>query len=62
MPNMRWAEKEEQQLDDDLAAGLISRAEYNKAMAELQREIRNAFEDEREERHREVDRDYDGGW
>jgi hypothetical protein len=62
MPNMRWAEKEEEQLDKDLAEGLITRAESHKAMAELQREIRNAFEEEREERHREVDRDYDGGW
>lgn len=59
MPNMRWAEKEEELLDKDLAEGLITRAQYNKAMAELQREIRNAIEHEREERHRDVDRDYD---
>lgn len=59
MPNMRWAEKEEEQLGNDLADGKITQAEYNKAMAELKREIRNAIEDEREERHREVDRDYD---
>lgn len=60
MPNMRWAEREEEQLDKDLAEGLITPAEHRKAMAELQREIRNAFEEEREERHREIDRDYDG--
>lgn len=59
MPNMRWAEREEEQLDKDLAEGLITQAEYNKAMTELQRAIRNAIEEEREERHREVDRDYD---
>lgn len=59
MPNLRWAEREEEQLDKDLAEGLITQAEYRKAMAELRREIRNAIEDERKERHREVDRDYD---
>ena len=60
MPNMRWAEKEEEQLANDYADGKISLAEYNKAMRELQREIRNAIEDERDARHRQVDRDYDG--
>lgn len=60
MPNLRWAEREEEQLDKDLAEGLISINEYNKAMRELRREIRDAIEQEREERHREIDREYDG--
>ena len=62
MPNMRWAEREEEQLDKDLANGTITPAEYRKAQRELQREIRDAFEEEREEAHRRVDRDFDGGW
>lgn len=60
MPNMRWAEREEEQLDKDLADGKITPLEYRKAHAELMREIRNAYEEEREEAHRRVDREFDG--
>ena len=40
-----WFDKEEQQLEDDLAAGLISLEEFNLAMRELQREYTAAAQE-----------------
>lgn len=60
MPNMRWAEREEEQLDEDLAEGRITLLEHRKAHAKLMRAIRDAYEEEREEAHRRVDREFDG--
>lgn len=59
---MNWVEQEEQRLSENLAAGLISHHEYNRAMQELHREAREAWAEERDEAHRRVDRDYDNGW
>ena len=42
---MNWYDREEQQLEDDLAAGRITSAEYQKAIRELQRDYRAAAEE-----------------
>lgn len=46
--------------------GRISDANYDRrdtcSAPECNREARHAYEEEREEAHRAVDRDFDGGW
>lgn len=43
--DMNQLEREERQIEDDFAHGLISQAEYNAAMHDLQREYRAAAEE-----------------
>jgi hypothetical protein len=54
----RQADREEELLSRDLADGRITRAEYNTEMRNLQREIRYAYEADREEALRRVDDDW----
>lgn len=54
-------EREEQALVDDLNNGLISPFEFNKAMRELQREARYAYEEDMQDAQDRV-RDEWGGW
>lgn len=42
---MNQMEREEQALEDDLAAGLISYAEFRRAMSDLQRDYRDAAQE-----------------
>jgi hypothetical protein len=52
----QW-DREEQQLENDYAAGLITREEYNRAMRELTRDYRWAAESSAQEAYeREMDR------
>ena len=56
----RHAAREEEQLERDLASGHISRAEFNEGLRELQREARDAYEQDREELLERVRDDW--GW
>lgn len=54
---MNQFDREEQQLENDYAAGLISREEHNRQMRDLQRDCRAAAEESaREAYEREMDR------
>ena len=57
----RQMEREEEALSNDLATGRISRADYNEAMRDLQREARDAYHEDREDAMRRVDDDW-GRW
>lgn len=58
MPNTRWFEKASDELEDELARGDITQAEFSKVMASLRRELRDQHDEEREEAVRRVDRDW----
>lgn len=45
MPNQTQYDREEDQLDRDLAAGLITPAQHREQMRELQRDYRGAAEE-----------------
>lgn len=53
-------EQEEQDLQDQLARGEITIAEYNKQMRDIQRYEREIARTEREDAHEQLDRDM--GW
>lgn len=57
---MNQLDREEIQLENDLAQGLITPADFNRQMRELQREQQLAAREEREEAHARLDRDM--GW
>lgn len=53
---MNQYDREEQQLDDDLAAGRITPAEHSKQLRELQRDYRDAARESAESAYeRELD-------
>jgi hypothetical protein len=51
----RMADREEELLARDLAEGRITQTEYNAEIRNLQREVRYALEQDREEALRQVD-------
>jgi predicted RNA-binding protein associated with RNAse of E/G family len=55
------ADREADQLLRDFNEGLITREDYNAAMRELQRDVRDAYEMDREDALREVDNEW-GRW
>ena len=55
------ADREAEQLLRDFNEGLITREDYNAAMRELQRVVRDAYEMDREDALREVDNEW-GRW
>lgn len=58
MPNLRWFDRAADQLEQELADGLITNAQFHAAMADLRRELRDQHAEEREEAVRNVDRDW----
>lgn len=57
----RAADREADYYADQLANGEITREEYNIAMREIQRDVQDAYEQDREDALREVDADW-GRW
>lgn len=57
----RAAELEEDALADDYNNGLITREEYNSRMRDIQRDVREAYEQDREDALRDVDAEW-GIW
>lgn len=57
----RMADREEEALARDLNEGRITRDQYNAAMKELQRDVRDAYEMDREDALRDVDAEW-GKW
>lgn len=60
MSDIRWFDRASDELEDDLASGSISQAEFSKAMADLRRELRQQHDEERDEAVRRVDREWEG--
>jgi hypothetical protein len=56
----RQMEREEEALSKDLESGAISRADYNEAMRDLQREARAAYAEDVREAEERVRNDW--GW
>ena len=54
----RQADRQLDSLDEALASGELSLAEYNAAVKELERDARDAFEEEREAAHDAVDAEF----
>lgn len=54
----RQLDREEDRLCADLNAGRISRADYNEEMRQLQRDARDAYEEDREDALRNVDAEW----
>lgn len=54
----RAAEREEDALADDFNNGLITREEYNSRMRDIQRDMREAYEQDREDALRDVDAEW----
>lgn len=54
----RAAEREEDALVEDYNNGLITREEYNSRMRDIQRDVREAYEQDREDALRDVDADW----
>ena len=57
----RAMEREENALADDYNSGRISLEEYNQGMRELQRDVRAAYEEDREDALRDLDAEW-GRW
>jgi hypothetical protein len=54
----RMADKEADYLAEQLASGAITRQQYNEGMREIQRDVRAAYEEDREDALRDVDADW----
>jgi hypothetical protein len=57
----RQLEREEDRIVEDYNAGRITREEYNAEMRQLQRDARDAYEQDREDAIRDVDAEW-GRW
>lgn len=57
----RAADREEEYYAQQLADGAITRQQYNEYMRELQRDVRDAYEQDREDALRDVDGEW-GIW
>lgn len=57
----RAADREAEYYAERFASGEITREEYNRQMQELQRDVRDAYEQDREDALREVDAEW-GNW
>jgi hypothetical protein len=51
----RYADREEELLSRDLAEGRISQAEYNAEIRNIQREVTDAYHQDREDALRQID-------
>lgn len=56
----RQAEREQDILDEQLESGEISKAQYNREMQDLQRDVRGAFEQDQLDALEQVRNDW--GW
>lgn len=54
----RMADREADYLAEQLASGAITRAQYDEGMREIQRDVRAAYEEDREDALRGVDADW----
>lgn len=57
----RQAEREQQSIDDAYASGEIGREEHNEQARQLERDMRDAYEADREDAMRAVDDEW-GRW
>jgi hypothetical protein len=54
----RMADREAEHLAEQLESGAITREQYNDGMREIQRDVRAAYEEDREDALRDVDADW----